>query len=70
MARLFAVLAGMENKMEANTKEIKNEMEKKMDGMTQTMRGEMRQVGQCLQAGKMAPPRAGSSELKGSAPAG
>ena len=27
MARLFAVLAGMENKMEANTNEIKNEME-------------------------------------------
>ena len=34
------------------------------------MRGEMRQVGQCLQAGKMATPRAGTSELKGRAPAG
>ena len=31
------------------------------------MRGEMRQVGQCLQAGKMATPRAGSNELGGSA---
>ena len=34
------------------------------------MRGEMRQVGQCLQAGIMATPCAGSNELKGSAPAG
>ena len=33
------------------------------------MRGEMRQVGRCLQAGKMATPRAGTSELEGSAPA-
>ena len=65
MAQLFAVLARMENKMEANTNEIKNEMEKKMEGMTQTMRNEMRQVGQCLQAGKMAPPRAAASELGG-----
>ena len=35
-----------------------------------TMRGEMRQVGQCLQADKMAPPRAATSELNWSAPAG
>ena len=55
MARLFAWVERMENKM-------KEEMREK--------RGEMRQVGQCLQAGKMATPRAGSSELKGSAPAG
>ena len=34
------------------------------------MRDEMRQVGQCLQAGKMATPRAATNELKGSAPAG
>ena len=34
------------------------------------MRGEMRQVGQCLQADIMATPRAATSELKGSAPAG
>ena len=31
---------------------------------------ETRNMGRCLQAGKMATPRAGSSELKGSAPAG
>ena len=34
------------------------------------MRGEMRQVGRCLQPGKMATPRATTSELEGSAPAG
>ena len=34
------------------------------------LRGEMRQMGHGLQAGIMATPRAGSSELKGSAPAG
>ena len=34
------------------------------------MRGEMRQVGQCLQAGKRTLPRAATDELKGSAPAG
>ena len=34
------------------------------------MREEMRQVGQCLQAGRMAPPRSTTSELRGSAPAG
>ena len=34
------------------------------------MRGEMRQVGQCLQADKMATPRAATNELEGSAPAG
>ena len=34
--------------------------------MTQTLRGEMRRVGQCLQAGIMAPPRAGANEQRGS----
>ena len=34
------------------------------------LRGEMRQVGQCLRADKMAAPRAGTNELEGSAPAG
>ena len=33
------------------------------------MRGEMRQVGRCLQAGIMATPRAGANELRGSATA-
>ena len=48
--------------VEACTQMIKEEMKK--------MRGDMRQVGQCLQADKMAPPRATTSELRGSAPAG
>ena len=33
------------------------------------MRGEMRQMGQCLQAGIMGAPRAGTNELRGSATA-
>jgi len=41
-----------------------------MKGEMKEMRGEMRQVGQCLQAGKMATPRAATNELKGSTPAG
>ena len=70
--------------MEANLKNNTNELEKKMDGMTQTMREEMQCMGHGLQAGimaiscsktrtasgDMATPRAGSSELKGCAPAG
>ena len=52
----------MENKMEVNTDGMREEMRE--------MRGEMRQMGRCLQAGIMAPPRAGTNELKGSAPAG
>ena len=57
MARLFAVLAQMEantsrmeNRMEANLKENTNEMKDEM----KKMRGEMRQMGQCLQAGMKA----------------
>ena len=59
----------MENKMDGNTNDMKGEMK------------EMRRVGQCLQAGimalacdetrtageKMATPRAGANELRGSA---
>ena len=39
-------------------------------GEVRTLRGETWQMGQCLQAGIMATPRVGTSELKGSAPAG
>ena len=56
----------MKEEIKNNTNGIKEEMKEEM----RKMRGEMRQVGQCLQVGKMAAPRAGSSELKGSAPAG
>ena len=52
----------MENKMDAHTQAFIND--------ARALRGEMRQMGQCLQAGKMATPRAGTGELKGSAPAG
>ena len=52
--------------MDTNTNKLKEELK----GEMKKMRGEMRQVGQCLQADKMAMPRAGLSELKGSAPAG
>ena len=55
----------MNNRMKANTNEIKNGMKEEI----KKMRGEMRQMGQCLQAGKMATPRAGTSELGGSATA-
>ena len=47
-----------------------DKMNDKMDENMRTMWGETRQMGHGLQAGKMATPRAGSSELKGSAPAG
>ena len=43
------------NKMDTNTNKMKK------------MRGEMRQMGQCLQAGIMAALRAGTNELGGSA---
>ena len=58
MAQLFAMLAEINNEMDA------------MEANTQTLRGEMRQMGQCLQVGIMATPRAATNELKGSAPAG
>ena len=44
-------------------------MKSEMNGMTQILRGEMRRVGQCLQVGIMAPPRAGANEQRGSATA-
>jgi len=80
MAQLFAILAGMEANLKANTNGI-NEMngrmqrmndnlDNKMDGMAQTVRGETQNMGRCLQAGKMATPRAATNELEGSAPAG
>ena len=65
MAQLCAMLAAMNANMETNTQQMNN----KMDGMTQTLRDEMRQMGQCLQAGIMATPRAGTNELGGSATA-
>ena len=43
-----------------------HQMDEMSKSMTQTMRGEM---GQCLQAGITATPRAGTNELKGSATA-
>ena len=70
---ILQALNGMENEMKANTRRMDTnacKLENKIDGMTQALRGEMRQVGQCLQADKREPPRAASNELKGSAPAG
>ena len=79
MARLFAVLAGMNAKMDGNAQQMKIDMKEDME----KMRGEMQQIGRGLQAGimalacdetrtegeKMAPPRAGTNELGGSATA-
>ena len=72
MAQLFAMLAEMSNKMDANMQAFRSDM--------RALQGEMRQVGQCLQAGieailcsetrttecVMATPRAGANELRGS----
>ena len=54
-------IRGMNAKMDTDTNQLKDEMKE--------MRGEMRQVGRCLQADKMATPRAATNELEGSAPA-
>ena len=66
MGRLLAVLTKWKNEikkeMDANTQAFINDM--------RTMRGETRQMGHGLQAGKRAPPRAATNELEGSAPAG
>ena len=84
MAQLCAMLAGVPAAMQQMQGEIKNEMngnarqmENKMDANTQAfindaraLRGERRQMGQCLQVDKMATPRAATNELEGSAPAG
>jgi len=76
VAQLFALLA----EIQANAQQMSDTMDSmnsKMDANMQAFRNDMRAlwgetqgVGQCLQAGKMATPRAGSSELRGSAPAG
>ena len=65
----------MEKKMDGMNANMKNKMDGMMDNMDartqafksdmRAMRGEMRQVGQCLQADIMAKPRATTSELKG-----
>ena len=79
LAQMEANTCRMEKKMDGMNAKMNN----KMDGMTQTMRGEMQQIGRSLQTGimafasdetqtarkKMATPRAGTSELKGSATA-
>ena len=57
MAQLFAMLAEMSNKMDANMQAFRSDM--------RALRGETRQIGQCLQAGIMATPRAGTNELGG-----
>ena len=60
--RMERKMDGMMDNMDARTQAFKSDM--------RAMRGEMRQVGQCLQADIMVPPRATTSELRGSAPAG
>ena len=76
MAQIYAMLAAMSVNMDANTQALIND--------ARARRGETQNMGQCLQAGmkaitcsekrtasgKMAAPRASTSELKGSAPAG
>ena len=73
---LLAQMDGLNNKMDGNVLEMKNEMKTEM----KEMRGEMQNMGRCLQAGitaiarsktravelKMAAPRAGANELRGS----
>ena len=39
MAQLVAILAGMENRMEANTKGMENNMNKKMQGLNNEING-------------------------------
>ena len=82
MEMITQAMNGNAQRMEANLKANANEMKEETNGMKEQMkemRGEMQQIGRGLQAGtarmlaitdKMAPPRAATSELKGSAPAG
>ena len=77
-------IKGINSKMDTNAKETKEEIKNGMKEEMRKMRGEMQQIGRGLQAGikvivcsetwtarkKKATPRAGTSELKGSAPAG
>ena len=60
----------MKEEIKNNTKKMESNIKEEMKDEMKKMRGEMRQVGQCLQVDKMAPPRATTSELRGSAPAG
>ena len=69
MAQICAMLAAMGANINATREEIKNNANGIREEM-KTMRGEMRQVGRCLQADKMATPRIATNELEGSAPAG
>ena len=73
MAQVCAMLAALSDTMNR----MENNIMQTMDANTQAfvndaraLRGEMRQVGQCLQADKREPPHAASNELKGSASAG
>ena len=60
MAQLFALLA----EIQTNAQRISDELDRSTNKMK-----EKRQMGQCLQAGIMATPRAGTNELGGSATA-
>ena len=60
--QLWAELAVMSVNMDANTQVLIND--------ARAWRGETQNMGQCLQAGKIATPRAATNELRGSAPAG
>ena len=75
MAQFVAMLKETENNIIANINaNIEVNMKKMIKNNTQAfrndaraLRGEMRQVGQCLQAGIMATPRVATNELRGSA---
>ena len=63
----------IKNNANGMKQEMKEEIKNNTKGMREqmkAMRGEMRQVGQCLQAGTRATPSAATNELRGSAPAG
>ena len=55
----------MNDKLEANLKENAKQIKEEMKDEMEKMRGEMGQMGQCLQAGIMATPRAETNELGG-----
>ena len=64
MWQLMELAQSINAKMDTKAQEIKG-INSNMEANTQTLRGEMRQMGQCLQAGIMATPRAGTNELGG-----
>ena len=68
MQQMKSGIDGMENKMEANTQTLRGEMQR-MGLDLQKGQGALKEELKCLQAGKMAPPRAGTNELRGSATA-